>query len=104
LIAFVSLWMQVDGLLGSGGILPARAYLEEVAGEVGRSRYWWLPTLFWIHPADGTLHALCGAGSTLAVLLMIGVAPVPCLAGLWLAYLSLEAIGQDFLSFQWDIL
>jgi lipase maturation factor 1 len=104
LIAFVSLWVQVDGLLGASGVLPARAYVEEVASVVGRSRYWWLPTLFWLHPTDGMLHALCAAGSTLAVLLIVGIAPVPCLAGLWLAYLSLEAIGQEFLSFQWDIL
>ncbi len=90
--------------MGAGGILPARAYLEEVAGVVGRSRYWWLPTLFWLHPTDGMLHALCATGSALAVLLIAGIAPVPCLAGLWLAYLSLETIGQDFLSFQWDIL
>ena len=35
LIAFVSLWVQVDGLLGSGGILPARARFprEQNVGE-----------------------------------------------------------------------
>jgi uncharacterized membrane protein YphA (DoxX/SURF4 family) len=30
--------------------------------------------------------------------------PVASLAGLWLLYLSLQTIGQDFLSFQWDLL
>jgi lipase maturation factor 1 len=104
LVAFVSLWLQVDGLIGSNGILPARDLLQEVSGVVGRSRYWWLPTLFWLAPSDGMLHALCATGCVLAGLLVIGVAPVPCLAGLWAAYLSLEAIGQEFLSFQWDIL
>src|SRR2546429_79937 len=48
LVAFVSLWLQVDGLIGSNGILPARDLLQEVSGVVGRSRYWWLPTLFWL--------------------------------------------------------
>jgi hypothetical protein len=104
LIAFVSLWVQVDGLIGSAGILPAREYLQQVGGMVGRWRYWWLPTLFWLRPTDGMLYALCAAGSALAILLIVGVAPAPCLAGLWLAYRSLEAVGQEFLSFQWDTL
>ena len=30
LVAFVSLWVQVEGLIGSGGILPVNAYLPAV--------------------------------------------------------------------------
>src|SRR5947208_16987272 len=90
LVAFVSLWLQVDGLIGSNGILPAQDLLQEVSGVVGLSRYWWLPTLFWLAPSDGMLHALCATGCVLAGLLVIGVAPVPCLVGLWAAYLRSE--------------
>jgi len=104
LAAFVSLWVQIDGLVGSNGILPAHDLLEGAASVLGLSRYWWLPTLYWLSPSDGMLHALCGFGAALAVLLALGVAPVVCLVGLWVAYLSLESIGADFLSFQWDIL
>jgi lipase maturation factor 1 len=50
------------------------------------------------------LHVLCGSGTGLALLLVVGIAPVPCLVGLWTTYLSITSIGQDFLSFQWDIL
>jgi hypothetical protein len=50
------------------------------------------------------LHALCAAGTILALLLIVGIVPVLCLVGLWATYLSLTTIGQDFLSFQWDIL
>jgi len=104
LAAFVSLWVQIDGLVGSRGILPAQDLFARAATALGRERYWLLPTLYWLSPSDAMLHALCAAGTVLALLLVVGIAPVLCLAGLWLAYLSLEVVGQDFLSFQWDIL
>jgi len=40
LVAFVSLWVQIDGLVGSRGILPAReffTYLERVLGAGTRT-------------------------------------------------------------------
>jgi lipase maturation factor 1 len=104
LIAFVSLWVQVDGLIGSHGILAAADFLRGVEGMLGPERFWWLPTLCWLDPSDRFLHVLCGGGAALSVLLILGIAPVPVLTLLWVAYLSLTSVGQDFLSFQWDIL
>ena len=104
LVAFVSLWLQVDGLVGSRGILPAREFVAKVSAALGVAGYWQLPTLYWLWPTDAMLHALCAVGIVLALLLVAGLAPVPCLAGLWIVYLSLELVGQDFLAFQWDIL
>jgi len=103
-IAFLSLWVQVEGLLGAGGILPANAYLEAVTRHLGAAGYLRLPTLLWLGAGDAALHLLCGAGALLAGLVCWGVAPAPCLALLWICYLSLFNVGQDFLSFQWDIL
>jgi uncharacterized membrane protein YphA (DoxX/SURF4 family) len=40
----------------------------------------------------------------LSLLLLWGVAPLPCLVGLWAIYLSLVVAGQVFLGFQWDAL
>ena len=54
--------------------------------------------------SDGFLNAQCAAGVALAVLLIIGIAPAPCLFLLWLIYLSLCTVGDPFLSFQWDTL
>ena len=89
LVAFVSSWVQVDGLIGSNGILPARDLLERVSGVVGGSRYWRVPTLYWLSPSDAMLHGLCAGGCVLAALLVAGIAPVPCLAGSVDSYLSL---------------
>jgi lipase maturation factor 1 len=96
--------VQIRGLVGARGILPARGFLDAVASALGATRYWWVPSLFWLHPTDGFLDGMCAAGSALGILLILGVAPVASLAGLWLLYLSLQTIGQDFLSFQWDLL
>jgi lipase maturation factor 1 len=38
------------------------------------------------------------------VLLIIGIAPAPCLFLLWVIYLSLCTVSGPFLSFQWDVL
>ena len=107
LIAFGSLWLQLPGLLGSGGILPARVLMEranqQVAAQgIGLNRYHLLPTLCWINSRDGFLQFQCAAGTALAVLLIAGIAPAPCLFLLWLIYLSLTTVGGVFLEFQWD--
>jgi len=102
LVAFVSLWVQIAGLVGSRGILPAATLLDWVRAQAGPERYRLLPTLFWLHPTDGFLSFLCGGGAFLSVLLIAGVAPMPVLVLLWAFYLSLVVAGQDFLGFQWD--
>ena len=60
--------------------------------------------MFWLDASDRALHGLCWGGVALSVLLIAGFLPGPCLALLWVFYLSLTVVGQDFLSFQWDIL
>ena len=104
LIAFVSLWVQVEGLVGSSGILPVAEYLTRVHDALGANAYLRLPTLLWLSSGDALLNLLCGGGVVFAVLLMLGVVPALSLALLWLFYLSLTVGGQVFLSFQWDVL
>ena len=104
LIAFLSLWVQIHGLVGSNGILPADQYLSAVRQQIGTEGYYLLPTLFWLNPSDACLHLLCAGGVALSLALMIGFFPTFALAGLWILYLSLVTVGQVFLSFQWDVL
>jgi lipase maturation factor 1 len=103
LIAFLSLWAQIDGLIGSKGLLPVRDYLD-VVRRIDPRPYAHYPTLVWLSPTDGFLLALCVAGVVLSLLVITGIAQAPALALLWVCYLSLTIAGQDFLSFQWDIL
>ncbi len=104
LIAFVSLWSQVHGLIGSNGILPAVDFLEAAREQLGAHCYWRVPTLCWLGGGDAMLSGLCAAGTVLSVLLIVGVAPLAALGGLWVLYLSLTGVGQTFLAFQWDSL
>jgi hypothetical protein len=104
LIAFVSLWPQIDGLIGSHGILPAAEYLDAAHAQLGSRAYWQLPGLCWFDSSDTMLHGLCAAGTVFSVLLILGVAPIPVLILLWMMYLSLSVVGQTFLGFQWDTL
>ena len=104
LIAFASFWSQVDGLIGSGGILPVAPWLEELRNRFGTEAYRLFPTLCWFNPSDSFLHFLCAGGVALSLLLISGIAPVLCLLMLWAFYLSLCVAGQVFMNFQWDYL
>jgi hypothetical protein len=104
LIAFVSLWVQVDGLIGPHGILPAGPLLAAVHQQLGAAAYWQLPTVCWWIGTGAALHVLCGIGVVAALALFAGIAPAPMLGVLWLAYLSLCGVGQVFFNFQWDAL
>jgi len=104
LIAFLSLWMQMDGLIGERGILPVADYLPAARAHFGDKAPFLLPTLCWLNSSDAFLHFLCSGGAVIAVLLMAGFWPVVSLFLLFVFYLSLTIAGQTFLSFQWDIL
>ena len=107
LVAFLSLWTQVNGLIGHNGILPADQFMSALTQQcathdIGLKRFQLLPTLCWFDSSDGFLQLQCAAGILFAVLLIVGIAPAPCLSLLWLFYLSLVIVGRDFLGFQWD--
>jgi predicted DCC family thiol-disulfide oxidoreductase YuxK len=104
LIAFLSFRVQVLGLLGARGILPAGIFLQLVKTNFGSASHRLFPTLAWISSSDASLKLLCSGGALLAVLVILGLATGPALALCWVFYLSLVTIGQDFLAFQWDIL
>jgi len=104
LIAFISFWSQLSGLIGPRGILPADVFLEAAFNQAHGDAYAALPTLCWIFGGSSFLHVLCAVGVAAAVLLIAGLVPIVALVVLWICYLSLVNVSQIFLSFQWDIL
>jgi hypothetical protein len=105
-VAFLIVLFQWDPLLGSRGLLPARQYLDQLAGSLGRGpgAFLRLPTLFWLGASDAAFHAAALLGLVLALALLLGFANVPSLAGLWLIYMSFVHLGQIFYGYGWEIL
>ena len=104
LIAFVSLAAQVDGLLGPQGILPVDRFLTAARAQLGDAAMYELPSVSWLAPDLLTPGLLCRVGAGLALAALLGLAPLFILPLLWVLYLSLVSVGQEFLSYQWDVL
>jgi hypothetical protein len=104
LIAFVSFGVQAGGLVGSQGILPVANYLRGMHAALGARAFWYAPSVFWVNSSDVALRVAWIAGAMLAIVLMLGFFRRTCLIALLILYISISTAGQDFWSFQWDIL
>ena len=103
-VAFVSFGVQAPGLVGSRGILPFGEYLNAVRGSLGSAAWRSVPTVLWLRPTDGALRAVWMAGAVCALAAVAGRWQRAALAVCLVLWLSLCSVGQDFLSFQWDLL
>ncbi|XP_078738439.1 LOW QUALITY PROTEIN: lipase maturation factor 2 [Lampetra fluviatilis] len=108
LFAFASLYVQIPGLYGREGILPARKQLSP-QGKPEAQLMWERPTLLWLAPRLGLdveqgmeLACLLGAGLSLAAMVFEPMRDAFTFLCLWVLYLSLYQVGQVFLYFQWD--
>lgn len=104
LIAFVSLWVQIDGLIGPNGILPIASTLDQAARHFGPSRLWQFPTLFWFSSSDVVVTLVCAAGTLASVAGLLAPAFWPAWLVAFTTYLTLVTGGRVFTAFQWDAL
>ncbi len=104
LAAFVSAAIEITGLVGEQGILPAGELLGNLNRQFGPISWARFPTLFWIDHSDTSLLLASYAGCLFAVLLLIGWRPLLSTIALFALYLSLLHVGQIFFNFQWDYL
>ena len=102
LSAFLSLLLQINGLIGPQGLLPARDYLRAVAAHFGLSRFWLAPTLLWLGNGHAALQALAWAGLAASALLTLNRWPRAALAVAEVLYLSFVAAARDFSNYQSD--
>lgn len=103
-IAFISYGVQITGLIGADGIMPAARFLDVANARFGSDARWMFPTLAWFWNGDGALAAMAWGGALLSLLVIGGIATRYALVGSYVLYLSLTVVGQTFLSFQWDAL
>ncbi len=97
-IAWVSLAVQIEVLVGSRGLLPV--------GEIaGKASLWQLPTAFSLFaPSDAVLVGGAWLGAALAAAALLGVYPRALIGAATLLYLNYALACRDFLWFQWDSL
>ncbi|XP_046465996.1 lipase maturation factor 2 [Neodiprion pinetum] len=111
LFAFLSFYIQIPGLYGNNGVLPAKAQLDLRGGNTLSQRIKQKPTLLWLAPyislnTEYMLDVLAILGIVLSFTGFISqrFCTAPVFAGLWSLYYSLYQVGQTFMSFQWDVL
>ncbi|HEX5038424.1 MAG TPA: lipase maturation factor family protein [bacterium] len=100
-LAFLSLWFQLDGLIGAGGILPVSQLMDQASSTIP-GRFDLLPTVFWFASSDRFLYLVCGGGIFLAAVAFLGFAEPLVFFLLWACYLSIVGVSGEFLSYQWD--
>ncbi|XP_067044507.1 lipase maturation factor 2-like [Acropora muricata] len=110
LFAFSSLYVQIPGLYGRNGVLPAKLALTKEGSSI-KENFWRKPTLLWLTPKLGLdtetgMEFLCLLGMLLSLLAMSFKSWRDSITFflLWFLYYSLYQVGQTFVYFQWDIL
>ncbi|MEK7615347.1 MAG: lipase maturation factor family protein [Patescibacteria group bacterium] len=101
-IAFLAFGLQIPGLIGEQGILPAGSFLNNVHQMFGSWSFLNVPTLAWINSSGSFLQMLAFIGAAFGLLAFIGIQLAPMFFVLWILYLSLFYAGQTFMGFQWD--
>ena len=87
-MAFASMVVQVRGLCGAHGIIPAQAKF----------------VFAWLGTSNAALIGVCIAGMVAGGVLVSGFVPRVAAALAWLLYLSVTAAGGVFMHYQWDAL
>ncbi|XP_067936495.1 lipase maturation factor 2-like [Watersipora subatra] len=109
LIAFTSLYVQVPGLYGDHGLLPVKNIVKGVPKTI--ADWFDQPSLIryrykYSMDTESAMDLCCLVGAFFSTLAVIFTSMRSSLVFflLWVLYMSLYALGQTFLWFQWDIL
>ncbi|KAF6207882.1 hypothetical protein GE061_016331 [Apolygus lucorum] len=112
LFAFTSFYIQIPGLYGKNGVLPARTQLiskstkDDIANRMQKK-----PTLLWFGKNLGVepehlmeILSLIGIFFAFTGFVSQKCCTKPIFSALWSLYYSLYQVGQTFMLFQWDVL
>ncbi|MGH9600286.1 MAG: lipase maturation factor family protein [Terracidiphilus sp.] len=100
--AFYSLLFQVKGLIGPEGILPAQQFLAAVARSLGASRYWFVPSLYWVSASSGMLMAVTWIGLAASVVAFFNLWPRLSFFVCFVCFLSFVTAAGVFSGYQSD--
>lgn len=104
-IAFLVAINQVLPLIGEHGLLPVELFLQRVSERFGSTGdgFRRLPSLFWFIHSDAALGAVAWIGFLLSCVVLAGFANALILTLLWLLYMSLVHVGQEWYGYGWEI-
>ncbi|PSR55678.1 membrane protein [Adhaeribacter arboris] len=104
-IAFLVAVNQIIPLIGSHGLLPVELYLSRVSTALGSNTagFLRLPSLFWFWHSDAALLTVVWSGLLLSGVVAAGYANALMLGVLWILYLSVKHVGQEWYGYGWEI-
>ncbi|WP_413668024.1 lipase maturation factor family protein [Mucilaginibacter sp. Mucisp86] len=104
-VAFLVAINQVLPLVGSHGLLPVDKYLQQISIALGSksAAFFRLPSLFWFWHSDTALLLASWTGFILSLIVVAGYANALSMGILWILYLSLVHVGQDWYGYGWEI-
>ena len=104
-VAFLVAINQILPLIGADGLTPVGIYLKHVSNTLGSDTagFLRLPSVFWFGHSDGALLTVAWIGFLLALVVVAGYANALMLGVLWLLYMSIVHVGQEWYSYGWEI-
>jgi len=102
--AFLSAFVQLPGLCGSHGLLPAQHMIQEATRLLPETwkRVWIFPSFCWISASDFSIRFQCILGLSASAAVLVGLAPGLLMAACWALYLSVAQAGQEFYHWPFD--
>ena len=103
--AWLSAAQQFIPLVGHDGLLPADLLVKQALEryESPWALLWEMPSVFWFDCSDTMILAVTWTGVILSLVVLCGYANAIIMFVLWSLYMSLLPIGQEWLSYGWDI-
>ena len=105
LLAFFAATQQLVPLVGAHGLTPAALFVQRATAQLGST---WagfeiLPMYYWWDYSDTALRVLPWIGVVLSLVMLAGYANSIVLAILWLLYMSIVHVGQEWYGYGWEI-
>ena len=103
-VAFLAAARQIVPLIGSHGLLPIGLFVERVRAHFGSSfsGFTALPSIFWLNHSDGFLLATAWVGFGFSCVVVAGYANSLIMLVLWVLYMSIVHLGQDWYGYGWE--
>ena len=103
--AFFSAATQIIPLIGSHGLLPLDLFTARVTEVLGSplAGFVRLPSLFWFWHSDEMLQGTAWVGFAISCVVMAGYANAILMGVLWVLYMSIVHLGQDWYGYGWEI-